>query len=67
MAPKCKSIVLMVVLLSTASFGLAGDWYVSVDGKADGDGSVGKAWDLGSALGGRNVTGRVKLYHCGAG
>jgi len=42
-----------VVVLCAASSGWAADWYVSVGGKADGDGSVKRPWDLGSALGGR--------------
>jgi len=41
------------VLLCTVSSGWAADWYVSVDGKTAGDGSIERAWDLGSVLGGR--------------
>ena len=51
---RLKSIWLVgVVLLCAASPGWAADWHVAVDGKVDGDGSVKRAWDLGSALGGR--------------
>ena len=36
-----------VVVLCAASSGWAAEWYVSVGGKADGDGSVKRPWDLG--------------------
>ncbi|MDP6542443.1 MAG: right-handed parallel beta-helix repeat-containing protein [Phycisphaerae bacterium] len=49
-----KSIWLVgVALLCTTSSGWAKEWYVSTGGKVDGDGSVKRAWDLASALGGR--------------
>jgi len=41
------------VVVCLASPGWAGDRFVSVGGKADGDGSVERPWDLASALGGR--------------
>jgi len=42
-----------VVLLCIASSGWAADWHVAAGGKAGGDGSAERPWDLRSALGGR--------------
>ena len=59
--------LIAVVLVYLASSASAADWFVSTDGTAGGDGSVGRPWDIGSALGGRKEIGAGDTVWIGGG